>query len=528
MKSESHILRLHIVISALLILVLVSSLFAQEMVSGIVFEDANKNLKLDKGEKGVSGVLVSNQRDVVKTTRDGLFTLPVDDETIVFITKPAGYAAPLDENNLPQFYYVHQPGGSPQLKYKGVEPTGELPELLYFPLFKVNEADTFDVLILADPQVLDMEQINYLRHDIVEELLGTDAAFAIVLGDIMFDDLDLYEPYNRLMATLGIPLWNVPGNHDMNYEAKDDRYSMETFKRVFGPPYYSFDYGKVHFMVFDDIDWHGRVGEKGGWYQGKIDDCQFAWIQNDLSLVPRDRLVVLCMHIPFMTFTSDSRGEQVVNRGHLFEILSERDKFLALAGHTHTLEHYFLDEAEGWKGRRPLHMIICATACGSWFGGTVDERGIPHSTQCDGTPNGYHILSFDKAEYIERYKAAGKGDEYQMRISSPSGCLERGSLEDARIVVNVFDGNSRSTVQCQVDSLPPVSMQNVLMTDPFFEETCEEEKDSFRSWVQPLVSTHIWTAPLPGDLEPGYHRVIATTTDQYGRTFREGSIFEVK
>jgi hypothetical protein len=50
----------------------------------------------------------------------------------------------------------------------------------------------------------------------------------------MFDDLSLYGRYNRIIGQIGIPWWNIGGNHDLNFEAPDSRYSRETYKRVFG------------------------------------------------------------------------------------------------------------------------------------------------------------------------------------------------------------------------------------------------------------------------------------------------------
>lgn len=46
----------------------------------------------------------------------------------------------------------------------------------------------------------------------------------------MFDDLSLFPRYNRLVAQLGVPFYNVPGNHDMNYGAADDRYALLTLQ----------------------------------------------------------------------------------------------------------------------------------------------------------------------------------------------------------------------------------------------------------------------------------------------------------
>ena len=108
--------------------------------------------------------------------------------------------------------------------------------------------------MFADPQPRNQTEVDYLIQDVLEELVGTDAAFGVTLGDIMFDDLSLFESQNQGIALLGIPWYNVIGNHDVNREAKVDEESDETFERVFGPAYYSFEYGKAHFVVMDNVD----------------------------------------------------------------------------------------------------------------------------------------------------------------------------------------------------------------------------------------------------------------------------------
>ena len=72
-----------------------------------------------------------------------------------------------------------------------------------------------------------MQEIEWLAHDVVEEVIGTDAVFGISLGDLVGDDLSLFHPLNEVMATVGIPWYNVYGNHDMNFLATDDRYAMK-------------------------------------------------------------------------------------------------------------------------------------------------------------------------------------------------------------------------------------------------------------------------------------------------------------
>ncbi|MCS7273628.1 MAG: hypothetical protein NZ550_05720, partial [Fimbriimonadales bacterium] len=71
----------------------------------------------DAGERGIPNVLVSNQREVVKTDAQGRYRLPVNDDTIIFVVKPRGWRTPLSEANVRRFYYVHKPNGSIPLRY---------------------------------------------------------------------------------------------------------------------------------------------------------------------------------------------------------------------------------------------------------------------------------------------------------------------------------------------------------------------------------------------------------------------------
>ena len=505
-----------------------STLVYAKQIKGTVFEDANKNLIFDKGEKGVPGVLVSNQSDVVQTNEKGQFKISIDDETVIFITKPAGYATPLNENNLPRFYYIHQPKGSPELKFGGIEPTGKIPRRLNFPLFKIEESEKFEVIIFADPQPRDHKEVSYIRDDVAAELVATKAACGITLGDIMYDNLSLYDRYNKVVSQIGIPFYNVPGNHDENYDSPDDHYALETFKRVFGPNYYSFDYGKVHFIALDDVEYLGKNEKGNPHYQGKIGEKQLQWLKNDLSFVPKDRLIVLTMHIPLFTTYGDGADVNVVDRNQLFEILKDRDRVLSLAGHMHELEHNFIGKELGWQAEQPLQQLICAAVSGSWWTGIKDERGIPIADQRDGTPNGYHIIRFDGNQYREFFKPANRGTDFQLRISSPVDTVYQHELQNTPIVVNVFDGSEISIVEYKIDDSRFQGMQQTRMVDPFYQQIYKISKKNLPSWIEPEVSTHIWTAPLPSNLKPGIHSIVVNSVDQFGNKYRTSRIFEVE
>ncbi|MBC7306707.1 MAG: metallophosphoesterase, partial [Dietzia sp.] len=93
------------------------------VLTGRVFDDANRNSVYDDGEVGVPDVRVSNGRDVVTTDEEGRYELPATDNFTAFVTQPAGWQVPVDEQMFAQFSYNHLPEGSPELRFCGLEPT---------------------------------------------------------------------------------------------------------------------------------------------------------------------------------------------------------------------------------------------------------------------------------------------------------------------------------------------------------------------------------------------------------------------
>ena len=172
---------------------------------GTVFHDRNRQGRRTTGDPGIPGVAVSNGRHVTLTDEAGRWQLPVEDDwTTFFVLKPRDWAPPFNAQNLPQFYYHHQPDGSPTQRFAGVAPTGPLPDSIDFPLIRREEPDRFKALICGDPQPRDRRELGYLAQTVVPELQGTDAAFGVSLGDLMFDDLSLFEPLNEAFALIGV------------------------------------------------------------------------------------------------------------------------------------------------------------------------------------------------------------------------------------------------------------------------------------------------------------------------------------
>ncbi|MCS7273627.1 MAG: hypothetical protein NZ550_05715 [Fimbriimonadales bacterium] len=110
------------------------------------------------------------------------------------------------------------------------------------------------MLIFGDTQPRDMTEVFYIGRDVVRELIDTkEAAFGMVLGDVLYDDLSLFPALTHTLGQIGIPIYYVLGNHDMNLDLPDDTHSDETWHRHFGPNYYAFQYGCAHYLVLDNV-----------------------------------------------------------------------------------------------------------------------------------------------------------------------------------------------------------------------------------------------------------------------------------
>ena len=185
---------------------LTMSLSAQEQAKGIVFEDANANGKKDRNEKGIAQVAITNGEDVVLTDSKGNYKLPLVDGQTLAVIKPSGYKLPVNDKNLPQFYYSYRPEGSPESKFKGISPTGKLPKSVDFALLSSTEPEEFTALIFGDPQPYTQEEVDFFAKGVVAEVAGIqDVAFGLSLGDLVGNDLDLFNPYIDAIADVGFP-----------------------------------------------------------------------------------------------------------------------------------------------------------------------------------------------------------------------------------------------------------------------------------------------------------------------------------
>jgi 3',5'-cyclic AMP phosphodiesterase CpdA len=87
--------------------------------------------------------------------------------------------------------------------------------------------------------------------------------------------------YRGAVSKLNMPVFNTPGNHDIF-----DELSARLWKELWGPTYYSFDYGSARFISLDTETERGRIGA-----------AQFDWLGRQLGDAGR-RHVFIFFHQP--------------------------------------------------------------------------------------------------------------------------------------------------------------------------------------------------------------------------------------
>ncbi len=512
-----------IVIIAGLLLAFLPAL-AQETATGFVYEDLNRNGKKDRRENGIPGVAVSNGKEVVLTDEKGKYSLPVGEDNIIFVVKPNGYTLPVDDNNLPQFYFIHKPKGSPELKYEGVAPTGKLPKSIDFGLLTTEQEENFIAYIFGDSQPYNLEELEYFKRSVVEKAKGEEGvSFGITLGDLVGDDLSLHPNYVEAVREMGLPWFNVMGNHDMNYDAKVDEHTDESFKATFGPANYAFNYGNAHFVVLDDILYPDPRDGQGYW--GGYREDQLDFVENYLSHLDKNSLIIIAQHIPL--YHIDEGSFRDADRQRLFDLMKDFKNVLAFSAHTHFQRHHFYDNEDGWKGKEPFHEFNAGTTNGDWYSGKLDDEGLPVSTMRDGTAKGYTLLEVDGTDYSLTYRVLGKPKDHQMHIFHPKVVANNRGTQ-AGIFVNFYMGHQDDEVEYRIGDGEWRPMTWMEATDPkFLSEVMEwdtaESLMPGRRPSNPVNSAHLWRGSIPTNLGEGTHKIEVRATDMFGRTHHGNS-----
>ncbi|HEY2852751.1 MAG TPA: metallophosphoesterase [Gemmatimonadaceae bacterium] len=290
-------------------------------------------------------MIVSNQRDVVVTDSLGRFEIPSGATGIVFVSVPDGFR-------------------SSGTFWRTTTAAGESAD---FGLIRQTRSRTFSFVHASDPHLAPNNVDRFRRFRQMTDSLHP--AFVLMGGDLVRDAMsqsesnarsyfDLYAAESKSFRT---PVWTVPGNHDhygiirsrSHADSANPLYNRGMYRQYFGPDYYSFTYGGVHFIGLNTISPDDSA------YYGDVDSVQMEWLERDLAHVPAAMPIVTFNHIPMISSWTTLVGydedplvasiaringkprfrHTVGNVLDVLEVMRGHRYVLALGSHMHAPEH---------------------------------------------------------------------------------------------------------------------------------------------------------------------------------------------
>lgn len=369
--------------------------------------------------RGLAGVAVSNGRDVVRTTDDGAFSLPVAGP-FVFISIPGGWWA--------ERWYL---------------PAAEaLARPVVFSL-SPWPADRHRCCYLTDPHPDARPERSWPAFEAsLAEAEDSDLPTVVVHGG----DVGGPEELDRFAARLRRarhPQRVAVGNHDL--EPSADR-PFAAYETRFGPTWYSFEVGRVHYVVLNGLRAKPDLGGYTNCIGGFSDD-ERAWLAADLAACG-DRPVVVFTHIPLHSTYCARRGTTIADAPwwvhpegeEIGELLSRHGVRLVLQGHLHENERLLRDGVE---------YASTVSLCGRWWQAeTPPERG------CGGEPRGYRVIDADGDRLDHRYVSSAES-----RTDAVAEIMANRLGDKLEVWVNVHDAapDTQVTVTCGEVTVPAVA-----------------------------------------------------------------------
>ena len=361
---------------------------------------------------GVENVVVSDGAEVTVTNEKGIYQLKSAKKWgYVFISVPSGYEVP-SVGVLPQFH-------------RALKNSADVVERADFKLEKVDGQDSYKIFMLGDMHLAnrtgDLGQFAQFTSDLTDYMTRHkgEKMYALTLGDMTWDlywySNSYYFPQylNTVNSQIkNLQIFHTMGNHDNDFQTRSDYDAAVKYVDQICPTYYSFNIGKVHYVVMDDIDCSSYDGTESRNYVKSLSAEQLDWLAKDLSHVAKTTPIVVAMHaqVFYPTTSGFKIDHDQVNTLRLFDIL---DGYTVrfVTGHTHKLFNVTPDApiVDGHNFREYNSGSVCASW---WWSGNLTP-GIHIGT--DGTPGGYGIWDVTGTDFQCLYKSTGWPEEYQFR-----------------------------------------------------------------------------------------------------------------
>lgn len=349
---------------------LLSTLTVSAGYTGRVFIDTNRNGIYDKGEKTLASVCVSDGKNVVKTDKHGRYILPGHEkERFIFITTPSGYKTD-------NAYYRRIQTDKTEYDF-GVVPYNA----------HIGKGGTHRFVQISDTEIREIVEHDDWVQNVRSYAANENVAFVVHTGDICYEAG--LNNHIKLMntANMNTQMFYCIGNHDLVKGA----YGEEVFEKNYGPVYYSFDVGSVHYIV--------TPMPRGDYAPSYTKEDVYEWLKNDLAQIPDGK--------PIMIFNHD-----VLTYDDEFKFYKNKDEFIDLDAHN----------LKAWiYGHRHINHIRKHKQAYSICTSTPIRGGIDHASSA------FRVYNVDakgnfKTElrytYFDKHIAIASLDNLQASVSS--------------------------------------------------------------------------------------------------------------
>lgn len=333
----------------------------------------------------IQGVVISDGYTTSVTEKNGTYSFKGHiNARHVFYSVPEAYEIALIDG-IPDFYETIN------TVFDSLEINFELTPL------KNGIENEFTLFCVADPQVWDTRTINRFKNETINdfknEALNHNSIYGITLGDLVYDELDLFEELKQIFRSSEIPFFHTIGNHDHAEEISEPLLSIENYENHFGPVDYSFNRGQAHIVVMNNVQYKGNLS-----YGKGFTDEQIEWLKSNLQHVSKEKMLIVCVHIPV------TDEEKIQLRNEFLAAIKPFKEVHIMSGHYHSNKNF-------WHEEYQIYEHITGTACGVLWMGTTNKCGAP---------NGFAVYEIE-GNNIKNwyYKSTNYTKNYQINIYAP-------------------------------------------------------------------------------------------------------------
>ena len=467
------------------------SLDAFEKEEDVIFTSSVCGYVTDTEGQPIEGVAVSDGFKIVTTDKSGFYELDASKDCwYIYITTPAEYEISIKDSQ-PVFYHKYD-----KSRYRY--------DFTLNPLSGGKE-DKFALFVFGDPQVANNDQLTRLRNVVTPHIKthveGWQSqgvpCYGITLGDLVSttdsnDCSHLRKSVYDSFATqyTGMPIFHVMGNHDNTFFSAntplyaDERSSTYQLKAqrahedVVGPVNFSFDRGDMHIISMRNV-YYTYNHTSARLYHNLLDE-HLEWLRQDLALVPKDKTVILCVHVQFQDYDKSNFAE-------VRNLINGYKEAHIMSGHTHLIQQI--------KGASQAHPNIfehnMGALCGAWWMSYMCGDGSPAgygvfvaegTTFTDWYHIGYGRVSSERSHQMRLYRGNDlTGAELAENIQNPYGTkgyfafnfdedvlLANVYMADSEWTVKVYEQNASTEEWEYSGDMELISTSNILTDEKYY------------------------------------------------------------